>query len=453
LSGFRSVLKKEQGSLTTARQHEKNKGEEDQRSLDPHLLMGQLGERYDALRRAAGSGRLELYRRTSITLRVDGEPGSAATSSRIGREDGTAIRFEPADGRVIRFAAASGCSSSSLRWAAANVRPLKSIAAVGDGDPWPRGPIDQKDHDPVDRLPSPAEVGVWLVRARSRLAEALAEAGPVEAGACWTEVAATVESLVADEGLRCSRTRMRGWAMAGMRSRDAALATPRPLFVASRSWNDLDEAGWAELVASRWLRAGALAGQRQTSLPVLFTAEAAAWLVPALVQALNRRVETCGAPVGAGWEVTDDPRAAGALLGGRSDDAGFDTRRRVLADGIRVIGPLTGPGTLRRPSFRDPPQPLPSHLSIAPGEERPFRKGLIVSEVALYPMPDGAWILECDGVLLRGNEPALLVRGGRIRTTPGQMVQRCVERIGPAHASQRGTRTPALLFDGLAVSL
>lgn len=439
--------------MTTVRQQEENRGDEDQRSLDPHRLMRQLVEGHDALRKAAGSGSLELYRRTSITLRVDGEAGSAAASSRIGREDGTAIRFQPADGSAIRFAAASGCSSNSLRWAAANASPLKAKSAAGGGESWRGGPVEEEDHDPVDRLPSPAEMGVWLARARSRLSEALAEAGPVEPGACWAEVAATVESLVADGGLSSSRARLRGWAMAGLRSQDPALPTPRPLFVASRSWSGLDGAGWADLAASRWLRAGARAGQRQALLPVLFTPEAASWLIPALVRAMNGRVETCGAPVGPGWEVTDDPLAADALFGGRVDDAGFDTRRRVLADGIRVIGPLTGPGSFRRPSFRDPPQPLPAHLSVSPGEDRPFRKGLIVSEVALHRLPDGFWVLECDGALLRGDEPALLVRGGRIRTSPGQMVQRCAARIGPARASQRGTSSPALLFDGLAVSL
>ena len=40
-----------------------------------------------------------------------------------------------------------------------------------------------------------------------------------------------------------------------------------------------------------------------------------------------------------------------------------------LADGIRVIGPLAGPGTWRRASFRDPPHPLPAQTTLAAGEE------------------------------------------------------------------------------------
>jgi hypothetical protein len=188
-------------------------------------------------------------------------------------------------------------------------------------------------------------------------------------------------------------------------------------------------------------------------MPVLFTAEASGWIVPALVRVLNGRIETTGAPVGPAWEVNEEPHAEGALFGGLADDAGFATRRLVLADGIRVIGPLIGPGTLRRPSFRDPPQPLPAQLSLEAGEDRGLSRGLIVTEVALHPLPDGSWILECDGVLRRGNEPDLRVRCARVRTTPAEMVQRCAERLGPAVATHRGTTTPALLFDGLTVRL
>jgi hypothetical protein len=265
------------------------------------------------------------------------------------------------------------------------------------------------------------------------------------------EAATTVECIVADGGLAAVRTRTRAWAMARMRASDPAIRTPRPLFVADRSWARLDSGEWAELAAQRRWQSGALAGSRTGRMRVTFTAEAAALLVAGLVRTLHTGPGATGLPVGPGWRVVDDPLAPDALFGGSFDDAGFPTRRRILADGARGIEAADGPGSLRRPSFRDPPQVLPFHPVLEDGPELPGDDGLLVSELAVHPLPDGRWILECDGVLRRSGEWGPAVRGGLISTSPAVLARSCVARVGPARNSHRGVRTPALLFEGLDV--
>ena len=186
-------------------------------------------------------------------------------------------------------------------------------------------------------------------------------------------------------------------------------------------------------------------------MPVTFSAEAAALLVAGLTRALHAGPGSAGMSVGPGWQVVDDPLAPDALFGGSFDDAGFATRRRTLADGARGTDELSGPGSLRRPSFRDPPRAMPFHLVLAAGQEDPGDDGLLVSELAVHPLPDGGWILECDGILRRGAEWGPAVRGGLISTTPAALARACVARIGPARDSHRGVRTPALRFEGLIV--
>ena len=76
---------------------------------------------------------------------------------------------------------------------------------------------------------------------------------------------------------------------------------------------------------------------------------------------------------------------------------------------------------------------------------------MFVSELTLHALPGGEWLLECDGTLRRGNESGPRVRGGLIRTSPRQLAEHCVARVGKSRQSHRGVRTPALLIDGLEV--
>ena len=124
----------------------------------------------------------------------------------------------------------------------------------------------------------------------------------------------------------------------------------------------------------------------------------------------------------------------------------------LLADGVRVVQPLGGPGCFCRPSFRDPPQPRHSNLVLEPGDDPLPPTLLFVSEMTLHPLPGDQWSLECDGTLRRGAESGPLVLGALIRTSPRDLVERCVARAGPSVQSHRGVQTPALLFNGLEVS-
>jgi hypothetical protein len=135
--------------------------------------------------------------------------------------------------------------------------------------------------------------------------------------------------------------------------------------------------------------------------------------------------------------VWNAPDAPDALFGGNFDDSGVGTQRIALADGERLVGRIDGAGHLRRPSFRDAPRPLPSHLLIDP----PFRDeapdAMRVETFSLHPLPTGEWILDI---------------GGRfVTTTPEELSRCCVAGLGPAQSSQKGVETPALLFEGLEV--
>jgi predicted Zn-dependent protease len=411
-------------------------------------LLHRLVDHQRVLQKEVGAQSLELYHRASINLRVARDERSTRSIVVSGSEEGVAARLDRGNKVGVAFGAASGGDLRSLRWAIARAE----AAAPGGGAEWPDDREVQVDRDEAGRFPSPRELESWLGRARARLAALPALARAFTPARIWVEVAATTENLVADEGLTASRTRLRAWAMAQLRPDDATAKSPRPLFVASRSWSELPERGWAGLAEERSLGQGALTGGDHGKLPVLFSAEAAAILVAAVARTLHGREESVGAAVGPAWEIADDPGAADALFGGRFDDVGFATQRRVLADGVRAVQPLNGRGCFRRPSFRDPPSPLHSHLVIEAGDDSTPPALLYVTEAALHPLAGERWILECDGTLRRGAESGPLVRGGLIDTSPARLVERCVARVGPSVQSHRGATTPALLFDGLDVS-
>jgi hypothetical protein len=180
--------------------------------------------------------------------------------------------------------------------------------------------------------------------------------------------------------------------------------------------------------------------------PVLFTSEAAAELVSAVVRGCLVRNERLDAITGSGWVVADDPASPRALFGGSFDDATFPTERRLLADGRRVVASIDGPGYLKRSSFRDPPQPLPSHLVVESPSKASFDGGLVVSGVTVHPLAAEEWILEFEGSSGRGVE-------GFIRTNPLKLMRCCAGTVGPSRLSYRGIQTPALLFEGLKPEL
>jgi hypothetical protein len=415
--------------------------------VDPDRLLQRLVDSHDALHDEAGGKALELYHRASINLRVARDERSPRSITVSGSEEGVAVRLDRGSTGGVGFGAASGGDLDSLRWAMGRA----AAAAPANEAEWPSDFEARVDRDDAARLPSPRELESWLGRAGARLAASPALAQSHKVARSWVEVAATVENLVAWEGLTASRTRLRAWAMAQIRPHDATMRSPRPFFVASRGWSDLPEKGWAALAGERVLGQGASASGAERRLPVLFAAEVAANLVTALTRTLHGHPERVGTAVGPGWAIEDDPLAPGALLGGSFDDVGFASRRRVLADGLRAVEPLAGAGSFRRPSFRDPPRAMHSHLVLEAGEESMPPEVLFVTEFALHPLPGDRWILECDGRLRRDAESGSVVQGGLIETSPTRLVERCVARIGAPAGSHRGVSTPALLFDGMNV--
>jgi hypothetical protein len=184
---------------------------------------------------------------------------------------------------------------------------------------------------------------------------------------------------------------------------------------------------------------------------VLFNPECSAELGLGLVKAFHDPLLDLGTPVSAAWSVTDDPTDPGALFGGKFDDAGFPTAAKTLWRGGRVVDRLRGAGHYRRPSYRDRPGPMPTHLVVDVPASKPPSRFLLVTRMTLHPLGPLRWGLEVDGAVLDDGQPASGIRGGFIATSPMELARRCVASVGPTRESHLGVRTAALLFHGLSV--
>jgi hypothetical protein len=138
-------------------------------------------------------------------------------------------------------------------------------------------------------------------------------------------------------------------------------------------------------------------------------------------------------------------------VGGAFDDAGFPTRRRILADGSREVGALEGEGQFWRSSYRDPPCPGTTTLLVETAGATPVDQGILVRDLRLHPVSDDRWILEVDGSLLRRGEPSGAVLGLVLEVDPADLVLRCAAAVGPARRTARGVVTPTLVFEGLGL--
>jgi hypothetical protein len=395
--------------------------------LDTERLAQCLESCTTGVDRRFGFRAIELYHRAALSIRVSLDTRDG-TTSRTGADQGMALRAEPAAGREVRFAAGSGGGEEAL----VRLLELASRGAGGEWSPdWTAAEGDLSDVDADGGLPAPGELTDWLHRARRRLAE-------VPGDGCWVEVARTVESWVGAAGLRARRERTRAW----------ALARPigRPLIVASRGFDRLRAEGWAELMTDRAVH-GPSGAPATAGLPLLFTGETSALLVQALAHAVHGAGAAPVKTVGPGWRLADDPRAPGALFGGRFDDAGFPTNRTVLADGDRLLVHLEERGHWRRPSFRDRPLVMPANLVVDPPTVEPPERALRVSGLSIHPLAPDRWVLEVEGTFLEAGKPVRSAPTGWIETSPGALVERCLGGVGPPRSFHRGVTTPALLFD------
>ncbi len=397
---------------------------------DPEEVGLGLTELYRERPIAAASCDVELYHRSATTVRV-ARNSRGRTEVTVGSEGGLAVRTRSAEGREAGFSACSGMSRVALEWALTKAQGCRR--ATGEAAFWPPAVGErQVDHDSA-QLPPPSVLEAWLGRAWERLPRPCA--GQIE-------VAATVESWVAD-GFRASRSRTRAWARAELAPLDGWCGTPAPILVAARRWEELADSAWADVLDDRG-HAGEVPEKSPSvaRAPLLFNPECAAKLVQAVVMARLTTGHDRGAAVGPGWEVADDPLEPQALFGGTFDDAGQRTGRKILADGRRWTGEIPGKGHCRRPSFRDPPSPAPSALTVLSRPEAPPPRCVLVSGLVLHILGPDQWILEIDAGLPRTF----------FRTSPGELAERCAAAVGLARSTHLGVTTPGLLFTDLGPS-
>jgi hypothetical protein len=392
---------------------------------------------------------LELYHRAALTLRVS-DHGERKKDLRIqyGQDEGLALRATTRKGSDVAFAATSGSKPSSLRWVVARCR-----------DPWAPAPHEglwvrdggapKIDRDGAPELPPLAEVEGWLDRARQALSDD--GGGGPEPLELSVEVAATVESWFADGGLRASRVRTRGWALMRTRESWKGDRASKPILVARRRWSQLPPDGWREVLEDRRLPDRSDSPPPTAAVPVLFNPECSALLVLALAKRLHTGAREPGTEVGPAWKVYDDPGHAQALFGGSFDDVGFATRRKRLANGHRTSGRIDAQGHFRRPSFRDRPIPLPSHLTVSPTTREAPTEGVVATSLSTYPVEPDRWLLRIEGALLDAGRPGAVLRPSFVSISPDDLVLRCVATVGPPRPSHLGVETPALVFDNLSL--
>jgi hypothetical protein len=173
--------------------------------------------------------------------------------------------------------------------------------------------------------------------------------------------------------------------------------------------------------------------------------------VLALARTLHAGTCEVGVEVGPAWKVVDDPGHPQALYGGSFDDAGFATVRKQLADGHRACGRIDAPGHYRRPSFRDRPTPMPSHLVVASTPREVLSEGVVATALTVHPVEPDRWLLGIEGALLKEGRPGARLRPSFASVAPGDLVRRCVSTVGPPRLTHLGVETPALVFDNLSL--
>lgn len=393
---------------------------------DPEGELRETTRAWDRARRVASSGTaIEIYTRWSRRVRVRIEPGVGRIEER-GWDVGTAVRSHDPSMSTLGFAAASGRAAIEAV-ALARVALESAVRVPGASAPWSRrGERVLRDLDPTLELPSAGRLFDWLDGAA---------AGAARPATRWIEAAATVEAVAA-EGLSWVRTRRRVWAV--------ALGEGLPETSAARSLEALPPVPAGPGLAAP--SEGPIRG------PLRFGPRALAVLVPSLVRALHGGAPPLGLEVGPGWEVRDDPRFPGAVVGGTFDDCGFEAVPRALSRRGRVIEGVQGPGTLRRGSYRDLPEPGPSLLVVTPPMAALSEDRLDVLSLRIEPATPKRWRLEMDGERWVAGRSAGGVRGAGLWTDPVTLARACVAGSGEPAPCGWGVLSPALIFEGLGAA-
>ncbi|MDX1390107.1 MAG: hypothetical protein R3344_13010, partial [Acidobacteriota bacterium] len=196
----------------------------------PETMLDRLARLFEGVRRVVGPARAELYHRIAVRARVRFDSSDAREISESGRDEGLAARVTRGGGGM-GFATIVGGSESDARWAlfhaASNERPVGwSSWAEHSGEPI-------FDHDSNLVRPDRAALRATLRRSLTRSRETSPPSSPTWAGS-WIEWGATIESWVADGGLRASRIRSRVWAMTPKRLDPAHGGGEIPCVIAGR---------------------------------------------------------------------------------------------------------------------------------------------------------------------------------------------------------------------------
>ena len=386
--------------------------------IDVELIVDQTRTLWrDAVARVS-TGRVELFVKTSSRVRATRDlRGAGVTLDRV-LESGIAVRVIEAGRDRAGFAASSGLSPDDVRWA------TESAAGYGAQAPTaePRASdIEPERWDLDDQASLPTEeILVSALTARTNLS--------------WIEAGTTVEVLAGTGGWIAARRRHRLWALT-----DGSF--PRLLVQRGFSaWEARLDAGDVDDPSAT--RSRAVEGEA-----LILTPHAAAPVVASLVDAFHRDTTAPRAGMGEGWDVADEPVRTDALAGGSFDDAGFPAKRRVLAAGGVWVEGLTGPGTYRRSSFRDPPAESASNLVMAGDQSTALpRTAVIAGSSRVIRSSPEVWVLELK---LAGASNTDVDCRRWIRTSPEALIGCCRSRLGGTQVTQEGPIVPFLVFDGL----
>ena len=414
---------------------------------DSEEALAELIEVSRTIQERCGGKRWEVYQRLSQSVRVRKHARSDVATLEAGHECGTALRLRSSDGSAT-FGTVSGAGEAGLRWLLNDADRSLSEPEAPWPDPTAARCLDDRD-DRAPRLPSFADLNTWLEKAWWRYTDMAAERrGPPPLEHAWVESASTLELWVSSDGAKALRSRCRSWAVGLPGALQGGSGRPRPLGVASRRFKGLPVDGWRRLGADRTWPAGRSATPPEGAA-VLFSPESAGELVFALARALHLGDSVELSTVGPAWRLVDDPAGPDCPMGCSFDDVLFPTRARVLADGHRGRDTIVGPGHLRRPSYRNPPVALPTHLVVEPTDASLPDRCVLATDLRVHALAPDRWLLEIDGGVLEAGEPGPPIARSFVSTHPRELVRRCIGSFGDARRVHRAVTTPALLFENL----